>query len=84
MRRLQIVALGLELLDVRERIGVLLLGQRVDGAELLAAPSEPFQATGQLLTTLLLGQRLGGGQGLELQLGRERRQCLLGVGRLVA
>ena len=39
-RRLEIGALALELLDVLDRLGVLLLRERVDRAELLAAPRE--------------------------------------------
>ena len=41
-RGLEVPALGLELLDVGERLRVLVLGQRVDRAELLAAPRQPL------------------------------------------
>ena len=46
-RRLEVAALLLELLDVRDRLLVLLLGKRVDGPELLAAAVEPVQARGR-------------------------------------
>src|SRR3712207_7627339 len=41
---LEVLALGLELLDVRERVLVLLLGQRVDRAELLAPALQALDA----------------------------------------
>ncbi len=42
-RGLEIVALALELLDVRERLLVFGLGERVDRAELLAAAAQPLE-----------------------------------------
>ena len=42
-RGLEVLALRLELLDVRERLLVLALGQRVDRAEALAAALEPLE-----------------------------------------
>src|SRR5437763_1918525 len=56
-RGLEVLALALELLDVRERLGVLLLGQRVDRAELLAPARQALDARAQLLGGLRL-QRL--------------------------
>ena len=56
-RRLQVAALALELLDVRERLGVLLLGERVDRAELLAPAGQPL-ARAPAARRLLLAERL--------------------------
>ncbi len=57
-RRLQVAALALELLDVRERLRVLLLGERVDRPELLAPARQSLHARAQRLR-LLLAERLG-------------------------
>ena len=83
-RGLEVVALGLELLDVRERLVVLLLGQRVDRAELLAPAREALDARAQLLG--LLGARAprsAGSAGEPEPLG-ERAELLVGLGGLVA
>ena len=63
----------LELLDVLDRLGVLLLGERVDGAELLAPARQPLDPRGEV-GLLRLGQRLLGGLGLEAELGGEPPQ----------
>ena len=65
-RVLEVGALALELLDVLDCLGVLLLGERVHRAKLLAPPAETFQAAGEGLA-LVLGQRLLGGARFELQ-----------------
>ena len=65
-RGLQVGALGLELLDVGHGLGVLLLGQRVDRAELLAAAREPLQARVERLA-LLVGSASSAGSARELQ-----------------
>ena len=54
----------LELLDVLDRLGVLLLGERVDGPELLAPALQALDATREV-GALGVGQRLAGGLGLE-------------------
>ena len=46
-RRLQVGPLALQLLDVLERLGVLVLGERVDRSELLAAAGQAFEAAAQ-------------------------------------
>jgi hypothetical protein len=51
-RRLEVAALGLELLDVRDRLLVLLLGERVDRAELLAPALQALDAGEQRLALL--------------------------------
>ena len=57
-RGLEVGAAALELLDVRERLGVLVLRERVDGPELLAPALQALDARDQRL--LLLGvERLG-------------------------
>ena len=58
-RGLEVLALALELFHVGERLGVLELGQRVDGPELLTAALEPLHPRAQLRDGLLV-QRLGG------------------------
>ena len=52
-RRLQVAALLLELLDVGDGLVVLLLGQRVDRAELLAPPGEALDARVERLALLV-------------------------------
>ena len=56
-RRLEIGALALELLDVRERLVVLGLRERVDRAELLAPAGEPLDP-GLQIVDLLVRERL--------------------------
>ena len=56
----------LELLDVLERLLVLVLRERVDRADLLAAALQPLDA-GLELRALGLGERLGGRLGLEAE-----------------
>ena len=53
---LEILALALELVDVLDRLLVLVLGQRVHGADALAPALEPLEARLDL-DPLLLGQR---------------------------
>src|SRR5207245_2019446 len=65
-RGLEVLALMLELLDVRERLVVLRLGKRVDRAELLAAALEALDAQGQLRGLLGI-ERLFGGLRLEAE-----------------
>ena len=81
-RGLQVVALALELLDVLERLGVLLLGERVDRAELLAAPRQPLDAAAQRLA-LLVGERLRRRRRFELEPRGERAELLLALARAV-
>ena len=82
-RRLEIGALALELLDVRERLVVLGLRERVDRAELLAPAGEPLDP-GLQVVDLLVRERLGGRRGLEAQQACEPRELVAGVGGLVA
>ena len=82
-RALEVGALGLELLDVRDGLVVLLLRERVHGAELLAAAHQPLDPLGERLA-LLVGQRLGGGLRLEPQAAGEVVQLALRVGGGVA
>ena len=63
--------------------GVLLLGERVDRAELLAAPGEPVQARLQSLAGLIVERLLGRGW-LELEPLGDAAQLRLGVIDLVA
>ena len=80
-RVLEVLALGLELLDVRERLLVLVLRERVDRAELLAAALQALDAALQL-GALGVGERLGGGLGLQAQPLGEAAELLAGVGGL--
>ena len=83
-RRLQVGAALLELLDVGDRLGVLLAGQRIDRPELLAAAGQALQTRPQSLL-LLLAQRLGAPPARAAAPGARRpRQLLLGLGGLVA
>ena len=77
-RRLQVGALGLELLDVLHRLVVLLLGERVHRAELLAAAHQALDPCEQRLA-LLVGQRVGGGLRLEPEAAGQLAQVALGV-----
>src|SRR5918999_3293831 len=80
---LQVAALALELLDVRDSLLVLLLGERVHGAELLAAALKPLDAGGEGLAVL-------GGEGLrsrfraKAQVPGDGGQLTLDLGRAVA
>ncbi len=69
-RGLEIGALALELLHVLYRLGVFLLGQRVDGSELLAPTGEALQPSVEALA-LLGGELSGRGLGFELEPLRE-------------
>ena len=82
-RGLQVVALAFELLDVLECLLVLLLRERVDRAELVAAALQALDA-GEQRPTLVVGQRLLGRLGLQAELGREAGELLLGGLRVVA
>ena len=82
-RGLEVGPLALELLDVGQRLGVLLLGQRVDRPELLAAAGEPLQARPRA-PRAPQRQRLGGRLRRELEPGGELAQLGLGLGGLVA
>ena len=68
---------------MRQRLRVLVLGQRIDRSELLAALGQALQAGAQLLPALVL-ERLLGGRRLQLELSRQCAQRLLGVRLLVA
>ena len=82
-RRLEVAALGLELLHVRHGLVVLLLGERVHRAELLASAHQALDPCKQRLA-LLVGKRLGGGLGLEAEAAGQLVQVALGVGGRVA
>ena len=82
-RGLQVVALAFELLDVLERLLVLLLRERVDRAELVAAALQALDA-GVQRRALVVGQRLVGRLGLQAELGRQAGELLLGVLGVVA
>ena len=82
-RRLEVAALGLELLDVSHGLVVLLLGERVHRPELLAAAHQALDPCEQRLA-LLVGKRLGGGLRLEAEAARQLVQVALGVGGGVA
>ena len=82
-RRLEVASLRLELLHVRHGLVVLLLGERVHRAELLAPPHQALHAGEQRLA-LLVGQRLGGGLRLEPEAARQLAQVPLGVRGRVA
>ena len=76
-------ALGLELLDVLERLLVLGLRERVDGAELLAAALQALDA-GVQRGALVLGSGSSDGSGSRPSLVARRGELLLGVLRVVA
>jgi hypothetical protein len=80
---LEVRALALELLDVGQRLVVLGLGERVDGAELLPAPREPLDAAAQLLGHLRL-QRGGRGLGRQAEALGELAELVPGLLVLVA
>ena len=80
---LEVLALALELLDVRERLLVLVLRERVDRAELLAAALQALDPALQV-RALGLGQRLGGRLGLEAQALGEAAELRAGVAGGVA
>ena len=82
-RRLEVGPLGLQLLDVAHRLLVLLLGQRVDRAELLAATHEALDSQAERLA-FLVGQRLVRGLGLEAQPKGDLAQLALDLRRAVA
>ena len=82
-RGLQVGALLLELLHVGDRLVVLLLGQRVDRAELLAPAGQALDARDERLA-LLVRQRLGGGLGVEAERRGDRGQLALDLGGRVA
>ena len=63
-------------------LGVLLLGQWIDGTDLLATAGEPCDAVGQRLA-LRFVERLGGGIGLQLQAPRKAAKFPLGIRGLV-
>ena len=85
-RCLQVLAARLQLLDVSEGLGVLLLRERVDRTELLAAALQALHARAQRL--LLLGREWGVLLGLlwsgELQTLADAAQLDQRLGRLVA
>src|SRR5918999_27357 len=80
---LEVAALALELLDVRDRLLVLPLRERVHGAELLAAALEALDAGGEGLA-LLLWQGFRGGLGIEAKGACDRDELPLHLGRAVA
>src|SRR5439155_25880310 len=82
-RGLEVLALAPELLDVGQGLGVLLLRERVDRTELLAAPAQALDARAQLLGGLLV-ERLGRRGGLEPQPLGELGQVVVGLGGGVA
>ena len=82
-RRLQVAALGLELLDALERLAVLLRGQRVDRTERLAPARQALHPLAQHVA-LALGQLVLGGRRLEAELCGQRPQLSLGLGGMVA
>src|SRR5215207_4465222 len=83
---LEVLALALELLYVLDRFRVLLLRERVDGAELLAPAPEPLDASLEI-RALGVGQRLVGGLRLEAELRRQllelAARVLVAVARLL-
>ena len=79
---LEIPALVLELLDMCDRLGVLLLCERVDRPELFAAAGEALNALGQGLA-FAIGQGLARGRGLELEDRGDAAQRGLGLGATV-
>src|SRR4051812_31965930 len=75
-RNLEVVAPALELLDVLEGLLVLLLRERVDRAELVAAALQALEPRVERLA-LAAGQRGGRRRRLEAELAREAREVLL-------
>ena len=90
-RRLEVGPPALELLDMGECLGILLLGQRVDGPELLASAAQPLHS-GQQRLGLFGIERVGDGAGRRRLLGRlglaqplgDAPELELGIARLVA
>jgi hypothetical protein len=82
-RALQVLALRLELLDVRHGLLVLALRERIHRAELLAAAHQPLDPRRERLA-LLVRERLRRGLGLEAQAAGQVVQLALRVGRRVA
>ena len=92
--RLQVGATPLHLLDVLDRLGVLLLRERVDRPELFAPAGQPLDARAQRGDLLFAPARSGVGAGRRLRprlarLGQaqalgDRLELELGLARLVA
>jgi hypothetical protein len=66
---LEVLALALELLDVGDRLVVLLRCERVDRAELLAAAGEAVDTGGELGAAIVVERLLGGLRGQAKALG---------------
>ena len=77
-------ALGLELLDVRHGLLVLLLGQRVDRAELLAPAREPLDPGAAAPRARSSGSGSLGAARLEAEPAGDLGQLALGLGGGVA
>ncbi len=80
---LGVLALGLQRLDVVARLLVLLLGQRVDRADLGAAALQPLQPAVDFGALLVAQRLLGRGDLLAESLG-DRGQLLGGLGAAIA
>ena len=84
-RGLEVLALALELLDVRDRLLVLVLRERVDRAELLAAALQALDAARRARRARSSGSGSLGRLGLEARAcSRARPSSRVGLGRAVA
>jgi hypothetical protein len=82
-RRFEILAMELELLDVRHGLGVLGLGERIHRPELLTAAREPLDAPGERCA-LVVRKRLDGRLGVKPEQRRQALQLVAGFAGVVA